>query len=320
MTKHIYTNHTLVATIEADTPAPKTYYNHQDHLNSTNAVTDKDGYLNQLLSYQPFGDTRIDEQYGSINQHRQYLGETKDEETGLNYLGSRYENGQTARFTSQDQANLDLGAQSWEDTYSRPLDVFLRDPQQFNTYSYARNNPMIISDPNGNIIPLAIAAVMAGLTAYDAYTTGQTVSDPNASLGDKAIAVALFASPAGEVKAGGKVVGNVADKLADVRRKGSIGEVVSGIQKNTEKIPDLIKGNGKQRIPDGLNHQTKTLQEVKNVKYQSNTAQLRAFTEYSKQNGYTMELITRPTTKLSKPLQQSLDNTGAKVTRKELNQ
>ena len=201
-TKHIYVGEMLVASIEDDTPAPKIYYNHLDHLNSTRVTTDQTGYTQSVADYFPFGETRIDEQYGEFSQNRKYLGEVRDDETSLNYLGSRYQSGQTAKFTSQDQASLDLGSSAWEQVYNRPLEVFLRDPQQLNTYSYARNNPIVISDPEGDIIPLAIAAVMAGLTAYDAYTTGVTLSDPNASLGEKGVAVALFASPVGEFKAG----------------------------------------------------------------------------------------------------------------------
>ena len=59
-TKHIYVGEMLVASIEDDTPAPKIYYNHLDHLNSTRAVTDSTGYLVSELEFYPFGDTRIE--------------------------------------------------------------------------------------------------------------------------------------------------------------------------------------------------------------------------------------------------------------------
>ena len=59
-TKHIYGNNLLLATIKSDTPAPKLYHNHLDHLDSTKAVTTPDGYLDQELEYYPFGSLRID--------------------------------------------------------------------------------------------------------------------------------------------------------------------------------------------------------------------------------------------------------------------
>ncbi len=163
VTKHLYLNNTLVATIEEDTPTPSIYYNHVDHLNSTNAVTDKDGYLNQVLSYQPYGSTRIDNQYDIINQTKRYTGHDYDESTGLNYMKARYQSGEEGRFVSQDPANLDVPQQ------------FLYDPQQLNTYSYGRNNPVIYNDPTGESPVLIAALVAAGFSA--AYYSSNRVED-----------------------------------------------------------------------------------------------------------------------------------------------
>lgn len=315
ITKHLYLNDKLIGTIKAATPAPQFFYNHLDHLGSTNATTDEDGYLNSVYSYHPFGDTRIEQTYGNTSEDIQYVGTRHDAETDLNYMGARYYRGTQGQFLSQDRANIDLGSQSWESQYGRPLELFLRDPQQLNTYGYARNNPIVNKDPGGDIIPLVLGLAYAGLSIYDAYSTGLTLTDPNVGFGGKALALGLFASPLGEMKAGAKVVESVADRLAKVRSLGVEGEVAAGILKNTEKIPDLIQGGGKQRIPDGLSHENRLIQEVKNTSYQSNTRQLRAFTEYSKQNGYSFELYVRPTTRLSLPLQNSIDDIGGQVKR-----
>jgi len=211
--KHIYANNTLVATIDSDTPAPQTYYVYSNHLGSTNVVLGEDGYINQLLDYYPYGDTRIENQYDTHNQTNRYTGHEFDEETELSYMGSRYQDGSLGKFTSQDKANLDLGMTGWEEKYDRPVELFLRDPQQLNTYSYSRNNPIINTDPSGDILPLVLAAAYAGLTIYDTYTTAQIVTDTNASLGQKVFAVGLFASPLGELKAAGAITKEGAEWL-----------------------------------------------------------------------------------------------------------
>jgi len=64
--------------------------------------------------------------------------------------------------------------------------------------------------------------------------------------------------------------------------------------------------NGRNRIPDGLNGTTLT--EVKNVANMSYTRQLRDFADYAGQNGLVYELYVRPTTKLSGPLLEAIEN------------
>lgn len=132
-TKHIYAGDTLVATIEEDTPDAGVYQVHVDHLNSTSVVTDEIGYLDQVLSYHPFGSSRIDEQYGELNQSNRFTGHEYDEETELSYMGARYQDGKVGRFISQDTWAGDL-----------------RNPQSLNKYSFAYNNPILFVDPDGS--------------------------------------------------------------------------------------------------------------------------------------------------------------------------
>ncbi len=61
-------------------------------------------------------------------------GKERDTETGLDYFGARYYGNSTGRFTSPDPL-LNSG---------RPWD-----PQTWNRYSYARNNPLVRIDPDG---------------------------------------------------------------------------------------------------------------------------------------------------------------------------
>ena len=60
-------------------------------------------------------------------------------ETGLDYFGARYFSGAQGRFTSPD---------------TPLIDQFLDDPQSWNLYAYARNNPLKYVDRTGGAIEL----------------------------------------------------------------------------------------------------------------------------------------------------------------------
>ncbi len=59
------------------------------------------------------------------------------QETGLDYFGARYYSGAQGRFTSPDVPLLDQDP---------------ADPQSWNLYAYARNNPLKYIDPTGNAV------------------------------------------------------------------------------------------------------------------------------------------------------------------------
>jgi len=64
----------------------------------------------------------------------QFTGKERDAETGLDFFGARYMSSAQGRFTSADP--LLNSAKPWE-------------PQTWNRYSYALNNPLKYVDPNG---------------------------------------------------------------------------------------------------------------------------------------------------------------------------
>ncbi|MBI3336992.1 MAG: RHS repeat-associated core domain-containing protein, partial [Candidatus Staskawiczbacteria bacterium] len=67
----------------------------------------------------------------SFNEQRKFIGQEYDAETGLNYLNARYYNSNIGRFISQDPMFWTL-----------PVEL-LTDPQNQNSYAYARNNPIV---------------------------------------------------------------------------------------------------------------------------------------------------------------------------------
>lgn len=66
-------------------------------------------------------------------------------------MGSRYQNGSTGKFISQDPAFLAVGNNGEiQSKTGLKLEQYLSDPQGMNSYSYARNNPMRLIDPQGD--------------------------------------------------------------------------------------------------------------------------------------------------------------------------
>lgn len=125
----------------AQTPKTKTtietFYYHHDHLGGTSVVTDEEGEVVEVIDYYPYGESRIDEQFGNFESSKKFTGQEEDLESNLYYYNSRYYNQDIGRFLSPDPA-----------AFNNP-ENFLTDPQQLNLYSYARNNPMRFIDPFG---------------------------------------------------------------------------------------------------------------------------------------------------------------------------
>ena len=168
-TNYIYAGDTLIATIEQKlynnvaTGTPQTYFYHPDHLGSTNVVTSATGTILHTLDYYPYGAQRINRNITATKANRQYIGQFTDSATSLSYLQNRYMDPTRGQFMSQDLSHLALGnpAQLKQIT-GQDQQMYLLDPQQLNSYSYARGNPIRFKDPNGNALPfLAIPAAGA---------------------------------------------------------------------------------------------------------------------------------------------------------------
>ena len=335
-TKSIYAGDTLVATVETVSSVVTPYYNHTDHLNSVNIVSDASGAIVETLDYFPYGDQRISS--GAHTNQKQFIGQVYDEDTGLNYLNARYYEGSRGQFISQDPSFLALGdAGRTQAMIGMSLEKVLMDPQLLNSYSYARNNPIMYTDSTGRFIDVPFISnspwVQQGASAlYDQNAVWQTAMDNPIAAGavvGVGAGVAAYGAAAGLTAASVQYLGGAGtaciagcQKTAQTLQStpqalGKIGEQLSGLTKNTERIPS-VTNTANYRIPDGLNHVTKTLSEVKNVNYQSFTNQLKDSLFHAQSTGYKFELITRPSTAISGPLQGAI-NSGS-ITHKFLGQ
>ena len=144
-TKHIYAGGTRIVTklMKKNQFEKDQYFQHADHVGSTNFVTDLDGQLYEHLEYMPYGETWVQE--ASNTQRTPYLFTSKelDEETGLYYYGARYYDPRVSQFLSAEPLL------EWD-----PNKVLGR-PQLLSAYSYAASNPLRYTDPDGFDIIIA---------------------------------------------------------------------------------------------------------------------------------------------------------------------
>ena len=127
--RFVWADQTRLATV-ADSGT--IHYWHGDHLGSSSVITDSTGAKVQALTYYPYGATRTNVPGTPVNVPYKYTGKELDP-TGLYYYEARYYDPALGRFISPDTI------------VSRP-----GDPQDLNRYAYARNNPLLYTDPTGH--------------------------------------------------------------------------------------------------------------------------------------------------------------------------
>ena len=119
-------------------------YHHHDHLGGTHVETDSTGTAVEYTLYTPFGDTLLDTKTGTYENDHKYTNKELDTDTGLYYYGARYYNSHLGVFIAQDPVFVGLGSQD-----VKSVQKLIRDPQRTNSYSYSRNNPINLYDPDG---------------------------------------------------------------------------------------------------------------------------------------------------------------------------
>jgi len=121
----------------------RVYYYHADHLGSVRMQTDGQGAVANVYDYLPFGE----EVAGPAAGGPGFTGKWRGPETGRDYFEARYYSPPWGRFLSVDPAR----------TSASPFN-----PQSWNRYTYAHNNPILLVDPDGQSATAA-GAVTGGL-------------------------------------------------------------------------------------------------------------------------------------------------------------
>ena len=277
-------------------------------------VSIADANMNVVGSYTYDAWGKILSVTGSIAQINpiRYRSYYYDSETGFYYLQSRYYDPETGRFLNADDT-ANLGADGSILSY--------------NLFAYCLNNPVNRFDVDGNwSLPnwakVAIGAVaFAGAIALTVATGGGAAAiavGVAKVVGSVALSTAVSAG-AGYLQNGKQgaidgacngfmlgslsALGGATLKYTKVHSAttgspnsmGQAGEKMAGIDRTAKKT---IEVHGRTRIPDAMTD-TKLI-EVKNVKYISNTQQLRDFAAYANATGRSLELWVRPTTRIAK--------------------
>jgi RHS repeat-associated protein len=113
-------------------------------LGSTSYVTDANGDVVQYIAYMPFGET-LAEQHADWDSPYKFNAKELDSETGLYYYGARYYDPKTSVWIS--------------------VDPLVEQFPSVSPYNYCLNNPVILSDPNGESPTLVTAAIGFGVGA-----------------------------------------------------------------------------------------------------------------------------------------------------------
>ncbi|WP_081916179.1 SpvB/TcaC N-terminal domain-containing protein [Saccharothrix sp. NRRL B-16314] len=157
--KHVFVGDTRIATKTVKTDS--TYENHHfffhaDHLGSSGYVTDEHGNLTEHTEYFAFGEPWVQEHPAQPTPVPFLYGSKElDEETGFYYYGARYYNPRTQVWQSPDpiiESYLDGGPAGG---VHRPVNLA--------AYTYAHNNPLKFTDPDGRYVESAWDAISLGI-------------------------------------------------------------------------------------------------------------------------------------------------------------
>jgi RHS repeat-associated protein len=133
-------------------------YYHLDALGTVRAVTNQAGAVVERHDYLPYGEEWCGTAVCSSptqGQPLRFTGKERDAETGLDYFGARYYGSKIGRFTTTDPVY------TWQEN--------LLDPQRWNRYAYARDNPLRYTDPDGRAINLVAGGFGAGIGAVAGF-------------------------------------------------------------------------------------------------------------------------------------------------------
>ncbi|MFI5059045.1 MAG: RHS repeat-associated core domain-containing protein [Candidatus Acidiferrales bacterium] len=146
------------------------YFDHQDQVGTDRARTWVTGtqIYNYTTTSLPFGDALAQSPSpNAIETPVNFTGQRRDPESGLDDFTARYYGSSLGRFVSPDPDN-DSGFENQDD------------PQSWDAYSYVRNNPLNLTDPDGKVFCRTVTGSKEGegVTQICDVTNSDYVKDP----------------------------------------------------------------------------------------------------------------------------------------------
>ena len=162
--EYAYRNGQLLVTAEA---SANLRWLVTDHLGTPRMIAELTGSVGGIRrhDYLPFGEelpagvgSRTTQQgYSGDGVKQKFTSKERDNETGLDYFVARYYTSFQGRFSGVDPFSIVLEVQEerYPEKARAKLRTYLSQPQQWNRYSYAINNPLLFVDPTGESIRLS---------------------------------------------------------------------------------------------------------------------------------------------------------------------
>ena len=152
--KHIFIGSERILTKKTRiAPDREHRYYHPDHLGSTAVVTNERSQLVDALHYFPFGEVWLEERPSSLPTDYFFTAKEFDPETGFYNFGARYLDPRFSKWMTADPALGDY----LHGTVGGPYV-----PSNIALYSYGRNNPATLRDPDGRFVPILLGLAVAG--------------------------------------------------------------------------------------------------------------------------------------------------------------
>ncbi len=310
---------------------------HLDHLGTPRLITNASGGQAAYHVYYPFGEEATafnqDTERMKFTGHERDLASLAGPGDDLDYMHARHCSPVTGRFLSVDPV---LGnpahPQSWN-RYSYVADdpMNATDPtgretgaqlaEKIDATLTNEKNSTTDACTNGSI--LGVVCATATGTAFDLTTSlvdsvlrlgegsgeaigsgAGTLAVAGAVTGDLIGAASLADPAAGALKGVAEEEIAGAGKAAAIKAAKALGEAGEAAVGDIGEIKG-IRINGRLRFPDGV--KDGVLSEVKNVKRLSLTSQIRDYRAIADKEGLRFDLYVRRDTKISKPLQDLID-------------
>jgi RHS repeat-associated protein len=186
------------------------YHLHVDHLGTPRSITDSNRGVSGTHHYYPFGEESTAQSQNS--ERMKFTGHERDTTFSadldyLDYMHARYYNPMTGRFLGLDP--------TWSSADAKQ-------PQTWNRYSYAENNPVNLTDPDGKC-PSCVGGLVGGIVGVGVagyQEIKRSMREPVTWRGSTQRILGAFA--------GGAVSGAVATACPTCRVAGRFGLSVGG--------------------------------------------------------------------------------------------